>query len=645
MLSKMFSCRLAEWRPDTRRTQQEICESLHLELAASKAPNKLPRFVTGSLADIGSDTDEVFIPKSSQNPVIAELKARDLYKKPLGSGKHDVTCPWFQEHTDALDGGAAYFEPDESFPLGGFCCKHSHGEKYHIQQLLNYLNIEDISARHKPTIRIISGDLDKVVDAAEKVLTENGRFYQSGNLIVTVETDHATGIQSIVPLNAPSLMKELAGAATWMKFDGRTKKQVRCDPPMQHINILYNSSRFKHLPSLAGLARQPYYRESNSELVSQPGYDSESKILSAFDQKEFVLPEPTLEEATKALALLEDLISEFRFASDLDKSATLSAIFTAVTRPTIPYAPAFHVKAPTSGSGKTYLCELIGAFAGPAANAKVSYPATSEEATKIILSLLLSNPPVIEFDDLDNNLIPHGVIKRMLTSENITDRILGISKTATVNTRTLFLSSGNNVGPVGDLLRRVLTINLDPRCATPATLSYKNNPVEKIRKYREKYVSAVLTIIQAWRNAGSPRADVPNIATYTGAWSEYCRQPLIWVGLPDPGMTLIDQITHDPDAELLKDLMAEWNHLFSSKPITVRKVIECANNNSKNLLDVIRELPVMDRKEINPSKLGWFLKKNANRIIGNYKFQESSADGRKAWSLIFVSPNPAQRDK
>jgi hypothetical protein len=97
----------------------------------------------------------------------------------------------------------------------------------------------------------------------------------------------------------------------------------------------------------------------------------------------------------------------------------------------------------------------------------VSYPTTSEEATKVILSLLLTSPACVEFDDMDTDWIPHGVIKRMLTADAITDRILGVSKTATVSTRTLFLGSGNNVGPIRDLLRRVLTIHLDPRDPPP----------------------------------------------------------------------------------------------------------------------------------------------------------------------------------
>jgi hypothetical protein len=165
----------------------------------------------------------------------------------------------------------------------------------------------------------------------------------------------------------------------------------------------------EHLPPLKGLARQPYFRESDGELVTQPGYDPVSQLFGVFDASQFNVPEdPTESEVAAALALLEGLLSDFHFVTPFDKAAALAAIFTAVVRPSLPHAPAFHVHAPVFGSGKTYLCELIGAFAGPAHNNKVSYPTTSEEATKVILALLLKCPAVIEFDDMDTDWIPHG---------------------------------------------------------------------------------------------------------------------------------------------------------------------------------------------------------------------------------------------
>ena len=638
-----FQCRLTEWNPDRRYTPQEIVEGLRLELAPAGRPKSQTRSARSVAARSRGNTnsaDDILIPKASENPVITALKTRGLYKTPLGSGKHDITCPWVDEHTDQTDSGTAFFEPDEEYSLGGFCCQHSHRYKYHVGELLQFLEVGKSDARNKPLIRVVAGALHRVVDAAELELANRGKHYQAGSLIVSVSTDPTSGDPFIVPTSAPALTRELSLAAAWEKFDGRSEQWICCDPPARHVTILFDSQKFKYLPPLAGLTRQPYFHEADGQLITKPGYDNISQRFGVFDARQFILPAPTDVAAREALNLLEDLLTEFHFVSDADRGAALAAIFTAVVRPSLAYAPAFHVRAPVFGSGKTYLCELIGAFAGPGGNAKVSYPTTSEEATKVMLSLLLTSPAVIEFDDMDTDWIPHGTIKRMLTAEHITDRILGVSKTATVSTRTLFLGSGNNVGPIRDLLRRVLTIHIDPRCATPATMSYKGYPVEKVRQKRGLYVTAVLTIIQAWRAAGSPRASVDSIVTFGGAWSDYCRHPLMWLGYPDPATALLEQVRHDPDGDALSALMTEWHAVFGSTPTTVRKAVSRAQDDQAGLLDAMRELPVEERGVINPSKLGWLLKKNANRIVGGFEFQKAEADGRTARRVVKVKTPP-----
>ena len=65
-----------------------------------------------------------------------------------------------------------------------------------------------------------------------------------------------------------------------------------------------------------------------------------------------------------------------------------------------------------------------------------------------------------------------------------------------------------------------------------------------------------------------------------------------------------------------------------------------AISNQRNLLDAIREFPVEERGEINRSKLGWLLKKNADRIVGGFKFQQAEADGRTAWRVVAVKSPP-----
>ena len=66
-------------------------------------------------------------------------------------------------------------------------------------------------------------------------------------------------------------------------------------------------SSFRYLPPLAGVARQPYFRESDGELVKQAGYDKTAQRFGVFDARQFVIPEPTPDAARAALALLEEL--------------------------------------------------------------------------------------------------------------------------------------------------------------------------------------------------------------------------------------------------------------------------------------------------------------------------------------------------
>jgi hypothetical protein len=385
-----FQCRLIRWRPDLRYTPQEIVDGLQLELAPAGRPKKAAKSSAAAHAsrNLGNDADDVLTPRAAENPVVAALKARGLYKTPLGSGKHDITCPWVQEHTDQLDTGAAYFEPTDLYPVGGFKCMHSHGDRLHLRQLLEFLGVDYSEARHKPVIRVVAGDLDRVVEAAERELAARGHHHQCGGLICTITTDPTTGDPSIVPISSPALTRELATTATWEKFDGRAKGWVRCDPPQRHTAVLFDAQHYKHLPPLAGLSRQPYFREADGMLITQPGYDTVSQRFGVFDPKQFDVGEPTLDAARASLALLRDLLKEFRFVGPADEAAALAAMITAVVRPSLPAAPAFHVRATVFGSGKTYLCELIGAFAGQGFNEKISYPTTSEEASKVILALL-----------------------------------------------------------------------------------------------------------------------------------------------------------------------------------------------------------------------------------------------------------------
>jgi hypothetical protein len=633
-----FQCRMKEWAPATQYSLDELVNGLQLEVGAPGRPKRHRPISDRELPD---DGDSVLIPCPKENGVLVALRDRRLYKAALGSGKHDITCPWVTEHTGGQDGGTAYFEPDDTWPTGGFRCLHGHCGERHIRDLLLLLNIEHSAARMKPTIRVIAGEIHRVVDAAEMELAHMHRYYQRGGLIVTVITDPGTLETRVQNISAPALVRALAGAAIWEKFDARANDMVRIDPPARHTQVLHESLNYNHLPVLNGIARQPYLRPDGS-LMTASGYDAHIGLFGAFDAREFSIPEkPSRAQAEAALTQITDLLIEFKFGRVNDLAAALSAILTAAARPSLNHAPMFHIKAHMAGSGKSYLASLINAFATPQRGSPTAFPGDDDECRKLLLAELLSAPAVIEFDNLTSDLVAHKSLCTALTSEHMSGRILGVSKTASVSTRVLFLSSGNNVGPVQDMGRRCVTINLDPGCEVPAARKFKRpHLLVEVLRERGRYISAALTIICAWIAAGRPAADCAPLLGFTD-WTDLCRYPLLWLGLDDPVKSTFEAMAEDPDRETLGRLLTVWQSVFGARPTMVRDAVQqlpSLDSDQVELMDVLEDI-AEERGKINRRRLGWWIRRHVGRIVdGRYFVRTGGNRSAEAWQVKSVSP-------
>jgi hypothetical protein len=299
----------------------------------------------------------------------------------------------------------------------------------------------------------------------------------------------------------------------------------------------------------------------------------------------------------------------------------------------------FHVRAHMVGSGKSYLCELITAFATPQRGTPTTFPADDEECRKLLLAELLRAPAVVEFDNLTSDLLAHKSLCTVLTSEFMSGRILGVTKTATVSTRTLFLSSGNNVGPVKDMTRRCLSILLDPGCETPAARSFRRpDLVREVLRERGRYVSAALSIVRAWIVAGRPMTSCKPLAGY-GDWSDLCRQPLLWLGCADPNDSVFEAIAEDPDRETLGRLLMAWQSVFGRMPAMVRDAVKQGSDYHDEYVELREVLHDIadERGEINRRKLGWWIKRHAGHIVDGRRFVRASGKrSAEAWQVAVV---------
>ena len=628
-----WKCRLIQWNPENRYSVYELTDGLQIELKETSRQLRAPGRKNNTESDLY--LDEIHIPRADENPVITALKNSDRYKQPLGDGKHDITCPWVHEHTDQVDHGTVYFEPSESYPLGGFKCQHGHCAERRISALHDHLEISRDDAKHKPMIYIQAGEMPRICDAAEREMAKTLRHYQRGGMIVTIITDPGTRETTVKPLTIPSLTRVLAGLAIWRRYDKRSQAWSVCDPSERHVRVLHDSTSYPHLPVLNGIARQPYLRPDGS-LMMDAGYDSATGMFGVFDARQFSVPgNPTKQQAEQALSELSELLSEFAFRTEHDKAAAISGILTAVIRPSLPQAPLIHVKAPSIASGKSYLCELLTVFATPQKGTPHAFPADDEECRKLLLAELLTAPAVVEFDNLTGDLVPHKSLCTALTSEHISGRILGQSKTADVSTRVLFLSSGNNVDPVRDMTRRTVTITLEPACEIPAARDFRKQPVNEVKADRGRFVSLVLTIVRAWIYADKPKTECKTIATYAD-WSDYCRQSLLWLDMQDPAVCIFEAMYDDPDRELLGEFLQGWHDCFGQAPTLVKDAV-CPYKSSDALREIIGDIASDRNGNVDRKRLGWWIKRHSNRIVNGLKIVKETVNSNSAkWKVESV---------
>jgi hypothetical protein len=581
-----FICNLTSWRPDLTYTPDEIIEGLELE-----------RFIEGR-----SSTDDA---------LVLALKSKGLYREHGPQGKHHVTCPWASEHRGSVDPGATYFEPNDTYPEPLFRCHHPVCKDRGIEELRQVLGLA------LPAILVGDGQLNQLVDQTVKLLASTGRHFRSDDGLAVVSDNLGTSIP-----NHEQLTLDLADLADWRKTtgNGRTK---RIDPPKNVIQHVLNGGRLNSLNNLVGTVSQPFLRPDGS-LVTTERYDKKTQLYASFDAGQYTVPEhPTEADAKGALDELNDILAEFPFDQPHDRSAALAGILTATVRASLPTAPMFHVTANTPGSGKSFLCSLFWLFATEQSQEPASFPSTSDECEKLLLGLLSKSPAVIEFDNLTGDLVPHAKLCTALSSPSISGRILGANNIRTVSTRSLFLSSGNNVVPLRDLTRRVLTVTFRSLEETPALRKFDNpNLLDEVKMNRERYVSLALTIIRAFVESDE-EVDAKPFGSYSG-WTHWCRKPLIWLGQEDPLISVEHSIAHDPDRETLGHLLRAWSSVFGTTPTRVAEAATQPFSDDhltrKQLWDVLHEI-APDGERINDKRLGRWITQRQGRIVDGLSFQ------------------------
>jgi len=410
-----------------------------------------------------------------------------------------------------------------------------------------------------PQIRIVPGEIPRVVDEAEDALLLLGReIYQRGGLVVrpVLTTFKASKQRDIlgwhlVPVSPAYLVDALTVAAQFSKHNARSKKWVTTDAPDKVAEIYLARQGGWKLPVLSGIVYTPFLRADGS-ICETPGYDSQSGLLFKSDNQGFppIPQQPSQGDALAALDELEQLIKTFPFVGEADHAVALSALLTILDRRSMSTAPMHAFTSPTAGTGKSLLVDLCAILATGRPMPVISQGRSEEELEKRLGAALLAGDTAISLDNCDHTL--EGVtLNQALTQPQLNIRVLGLSKNIETPVNATIFATGNNLTIGGDLVRRVLLCSMDAGCERPELRVFKVNVIEIAQARRGELVVAALTVLRAWHVAApGDRLGLTPFGSFE-EWSQRIREPLVWLGKVDPCETLIEVRNSDPYRDAL----------------------------------------------------------------------------------------------
>ncbi|HEY1301062.1 MAG TPA: hypothetical protein VGF07_11240 [Stellaceae bacterium] len=259
------------------------------------------------------------------------------------------------------------------------------------------------------------------------------------------------------------------------------------------------------LPTIRGATSMPLVMPDGS-LISGPGLDRRLGIVFRVPYAlRQLLPTPEQCQPSACARAMRFLTHEWLCDVSTDyagRCVIVAAALTIIERCILPERPAFFIAAGQRGGGKTTTVNLISTATLGHRAAAAAWSPSDEERRKALFSYLAAGIPLLAWDNIPRGAaITDPTIEKVLTSETLTDRTLGVSDFKTVPTTTVQIFTGNNVGPRGDMASRSLNVRLNVDRPDPENRDFAHpEPIEWTLANRGKILRALFVIL-----LGNPR--------------------------------------------------------------------------------------------------------------------------------------------
>jgi hypothetical protein len=449
----------------------------------------------------------------------------------------------------------------------------------------------------KPRLLVESCSPDHTVTKLRDILSDAEALYDRGVPVRIAFDQMQRG--AVAQVITPDLLVLLAHEVC-RRYAIKLKKGILVEENVRlprSFAVMYLDWRGKwQLRPLNGIATTPLLQDDGT-ITSANGYDPALGMWceNVPDLSGHVPIRPTRHEAAAALWLIRNTFNTFCFADantvyspaagvpivevskppGRDESSFLIALLTAVCRASLRLAPGVLLRALSvsgAGAGKGLLARCICIIAFGREPHAFTAGATAEELEKRIAAELIGGGSALFLDNLNNTALKSDLLSSAITERPSRIRLLGKSLMVPLNSSTFVILTGNGLTVSGDLARRFITVDFDPRTEDPEARPFTTDIRIEVTTQRKELLAALLTIWRWGRIATDIEVGLP-----LGSFAEWCRwvrDPLLALGCQDPAKRVAEAKERDGRRQAIVDLFVIWWEKHRDRPVAVRDLHE-----------------------------------------------------------------------
>ena len=470
----------------------------------------------------------------------------------------------------------------------------------------------EVSERH---MRDITADALAALEAANDPPT----LYLRGTLPVRVNGD------KIEELKAAALKGRLDRVADFVKITWKQSKEGEPErvvtptrPPADVPPDILTQTELP-FPRLEEILHAPVFLPDGT-LLAEDGYNAEHALLLRLKGLTDLRADMPVKEA---LGWFEEVYGDFPFTEPAGRAHALAMTLQPFVRPLIQGAtPMYLIDAPARGTGKGLIAEVMNLIPLGYVVPTMSQPRDGDELEKRLTSVLLEARPIVFLDNVTR--LGSDSLHSVLTSEMWQGRILGKSETVTLPNRAVWLASGNNVELSDEMIRRIVPIRIDAGIERPEERTEFKHPklAVWVKEHRSELVSACLSLIQAWLDAGMPQPHSKVTLGRYESWIEVIGGILEFAGIPG-FLGGRERLHSEADKETTEwaSFCGAWWSTFGERAVTASELFEVIKE-CKLLLELWGGRSGLAAAQ----RFGRALTSRRDRVFGSFKLMNAGKD-------------------